>query len=216
MIPVAVVAPTLAVRAGLRALVNTDESFRVAAEAATLEDMLPVPEEIEIVVIVIETTAFRDLIQILEEVTSCPTLFLFTAEADEELVLSLPESTLPTWGILPLDSSQEELSAAMIALHEGLTVLAPSFTNPIFSRLPRSARLNGAIPSEQRVEPLTERETQVLQLVAEGLANKQIAISLGISEHTVKFHVSAIIAKLGATSRTDAVRQGVRQGLIVL
>jgi DNA-binding CsgD family transcriptional regulator len=69
---------------------------------------------------------------------------------------------------------------------------------------------------EQLIEPLTEREAEVLQLLAQGLANKQIAITLGISEHTVKFHVSGIYAKLGATNRTEAVRLGVRQGLIVL
>jgi DNA-binding NarL/FixJ family response regulator len=66
------------------------------------------------------------------------------------------------------------------------------------------------------VETLTQRETQVLQLLSQGLANKQIALSLEISEHTVKFHVSSIYAKLGVTNRTEAVRQGVRHGLIVL
>ena len=69
---------------------------------------------------------------------------------------------------------------------------------------------------EQLVEPLTEREAEVLQLLAQGLTNKQIAFTLSISEHTVKFHVSGIYAKLGATNRTEAVRLGVRQGLIIL
>ncbi len=62
----------------------------------------------------------------------------------------------------------------------------------------------------------TERELQVLELLAQGLANKQIALALGISEHTVKFHLSGIYTKLGASSRTEAVRLGVRQGLILL
>ena len=66
------------------------------------------------------------------------------------------------------------------------------------------------------VEPLTPREREVLALVAEGLANKAIAHALGISDQTVKFHVAAIIAKLGATNRTDAVRRAVRRGLIAL
>ncbi len=66
------------------------------------------------------------------------------------------------------------------------------------------------------LEPLTERESQVLQLLAQGLANKQIAASLGISEHTVKFHISSIYGKLGATSRTEAVRNGVQHGLVFL
>jgi NarL family two-component system response regulator YdfI len=63
---------------------------------------------------------------------------------------------------------------------------------------------------------LTEREGQVLQCIAQGLANKQIAVALGISEHTVKFHLSSIYSKLGATNRTEAVRLGTLQGIIVL
>ena len=65
-------------------------------------------------------------------------------------------------------------------------------------------------------EPLTPRETEVLALVAEGLSNKAIADELGISDQTVKFHVSSIAGKLGATSRTDAVRRAVRRGLLIL
>jgi len=65
-------------------------------------------------------------------------------------------------------------------------------------------------------EPLTHREIQVLELLAEGLPNKAIASRLGISDQTVKFHVSAISGKLGAANRTDAVRRAVRRGLITL
>jgi DNA-binding NarL/FixJ family response regulator len=65
-------------------------------------------------------------------------------------------------------------------------------------------------------EPLTPREIQVLELLAEGLPNKAIAQRLGISDQTVKFHVSAISGKLGAANRTDAVRRAVRRGLITL
>ena len=65
-------------------------------------------------------------------------------------------------------------------------------------------------------EPLTPRELDVLGLLAEGLPNKAIAERLGISDQTVKFHVAAVIAKLGAANRTDAVRRGVRRGLIVI
>ena len=66
------------------------------------------------------------------------------------------------------------------------------------------------------VESLTPREVEVLQLLAEGLPNKGIAQRLGISEHTVKFHVNAIMGKLGAQSRTEAVVQATRLGLILL
>ncbi len=69
---------------------------------------------------------------------------------------------------------------------------------------------------EPLVEPLTPRERQVLEHLAEGLSNREIAARLGISEHTVKFHVSAIYGKLGAASRAEAVRHGLRHGLITL
>jgi DNA-binding NarL/FixJ family response regulator len=65
-------------------------------------------------------------------------------------------------------------------------------------------------------EPLTAREREVLALLAEGLSNKGIATTLGISDQTVKFHVAAIIGKLGARNRTDAVRRAVRRGLVVI
>jgi DNA-binding NarL/FixJ family response regulator len=65
-------------------------------------------------------------------------------------------------------------------------------------------------------EPLTPREVQVLELLAEGLANKAIADRLGISDQTVKFHVAAILAKLGVANRTEAVRVAVRRGLIAM
>jgi DNA-binding NarL/FixJ family response regulator len=64
--------------------------------------------------------------------------------------------------------------------------------------------------------PLTERESEVLSLLSKGLANKQIAVELGISEHTVKFHVSSIYTKLNVTNRTEAVRAGLRGGWIAL
>ena len=64
--------------------------------------------------------------------------------------------------------------------------------------------------------PLTERETEVIGLLAKGLANKQIAVALGISEHTVKFHVSSIYTKLNVSNRTEAVREGLRGGWIAL
>jgi DNA-binding NarL/FixJ family response regulator len=65
-------------------------------------------------------------------------------------------------------------------------------------------------------EALTSRELEVLEALGEGLSNKSIAARLGITEHTVKFHVSSIFGKLGAENRTDAVRRGVRRGLIAL
>jgi DNA-binding NarL/FixJ family response regulator len=80
----------------------------------------------------------------------------------------------------------------------------------------RAADRDGSEESDPGVEPLTLRERDVLELLAEGLPNKAIAGRLGISDQTVKFHVAAIYGKLGASNRTEAVRRGVRRGLITL
>ena len=84
-----------------------------------------------------------------------------------------------------------------------------SFTDAREQRLDADERLDAR-------EPLTTRELDVLALLAEGLPNKAIAAALGICDQTVKFHVAQIIAKLGAANRTDAVRRGVRRGLVAL
>jgi DNA-binding NarL/FixJ family response regulator len=98
----------------------------------------------------------------------------------------------------------------VLAVHEGLLAAAPALMRPLLG--PAVAHRDDA----ELAEELTERELDVLQLLAEGLANKQIALQLNISEHTVKFHSSAIYAKLGVTNRTEAVRRGARLGLLVL
>jgi DNA-binding NarL/FixJ family response regulator len=128
---------------------------------------------------------------------------------ERETILQFPQRSGRIWGILSIDASTEELGAAIHALSAGLLVGMPALFDPLLLDVP--AHTGGQVH-----EPLTDRESEVLQLLARGLANKQIALQLGISEHTVKFHVSGIYAKLGATNRTEAVRLGVRQGLILL
>lgn len=111
-------------------------------------------------------------------------------------------------GALPRHADPASLLAAVRAVGEGLVVIDPVFPAGV---LPSHGDLSGA-PTEE----LTPREIEVLQLLAEGLPNKQIALHLGISEHTVKFHVDAILGKLGAHSRTEAVTRAARLGLLVL
>jgi DNA-binding NarL/FixJ family response regulator len=101
------------------------------------------------------------------------------------------------------------LAAAINALAAGLIVGLPILFNPQLRDVPISL-------DDRLIDPLTDRELEVLQLLAQGLPNKEIASNLDISAHTVKFHISGIYTKLGATNRTEAVRLGVRQGFIVL
>lgn len=93
-------------------------------------------------------------------------------------------------------------------------VLAGGVGQPSPSRREQRERAPGLDAGES--EPLTPREIDVLELLAEGLPNKAIADRLGISDQTVKFHVASIAGKLGASNRTDAVRRGVRRGLVTL
>jgi DNA-binding NarL/FixJ family response regulator len=111
-------------------------------------------------------------------------------------------------GVLGRDADAARLSASLLAIARGLVVMDPDIAAAL---LPSSTPDAGAV-----AEPLTPRELEVLQLLARGLANKEIASSLGISEHTAKFHVNAILEKLDAKGRTEAVVRAARRGLIVL
>jgi DNA-binding NarL/FixJ family response regulator len=110
-------------------------------------------------------------------------------------------------GMVPRDVSAARLAAAVNAVAEGLVVLDGASAQ---------ALLQPHADAEALVEPLTAREQEVLQLVAEGLSNKLIAVRLGISEHTAKFHVNSILGKLGAQTRAEAVAQAARLGLLLL
>jgi DNA-binding NarL/FixJ family response regulator len=180
----------------------------VVAEASALSELEALPSETDILVTLAEATTRPDLDSLTRQADPAPAVLLLSDEplAAQDLA-GLP---LRAWGLLPLDASEEELLASIHALHQGLMVSAPAFLQPLIGR---------AISTNTEdfiVEELTEREMEVLDLLAEGLANKQIALELSISEHTVKFHVSSIYTKLGATNRTEAVRIGARLGLITL
>ena len=105
-------------------------------------------------------------------------------------------------GALPTDATAVQIDAALLAAAAGLIVRVPGLPSPSFEALD-----DGEAPL------LTPRETEVLAAIADGLSNKSAARRLGISQHTVKFHVESLFRKLGAVSRADAVRKGLRQRL---
>lgn len=110
--------------------------------------------------------------------------------------------------LLTRDMNAEKMTAAVQAAAQGLTVLDDQLADALLP-IP-------ALAQDDVTETLTPRETEVLHLLAEGLTNKAIAQTLAISDHTVKFHVNAILGKLGAQSRTEAVVRATRLGLIAL
>ena len=197
MIRVGILSSRLALRLGLREVFQELPDVEVTAEAAD-------PGGLPLVDVLVLTSA--DYLAELSE--DSPPLLLLTDELEDAAKLV----DYPVWGVLSPDASSEELAAALRALAEGLWVGSPVLMQNLLER--------HALPELEEAElvadPLTEREHEVLQLVAEGLANKQIALSLNISEHTVKFHLSSLYAKLGVTSRTEAVRTGARRGWVVL
>jgi NarL family two-component system response regulator YdfI len=146
--------------------------------------------------------------------------------ADSDLAAEIPtvvltEATSPATSaqalqagiraVLPSEISTDQLAAALQAAAAGLVVLHPSEIPVTFPALAPASQPLAELP-----EPLTRREREVLQMLAAGLANKEIAARLNISEHTAKFHVAAILGKLGAATRTEAVALGIRRGLVLL
>jgi DNA-binding NarL/FixJ family response regulator len=111
--------------------------------------------------------------------------------------------------LLPRDASAGEILSAVEAAGNGMAVIDPRELDALLASAP-------AAPVAAVSSTLTARELEVLRMMAEGAANKNIAWKLGISEHTVKFHVASILGKLGAGSRTEAVTIGVRKGLVLL
>ncbi|MCK8501384.1 MULTISPECIES: response regulator transcription factor [Myxococcus] len=136
-----------------------------------------------------------------------PVLALVADDAAGELALGAGAK-----GLLFRDVSPGPLTAALYAVARGLAVFDPGL-----SELRASTRTTASVStSAQGPDALTPREREVLALLAEGLSNKAIADRLGISEHTAKFHVNAVLAKLGVQRRTEAVVRAARMGLVTL
>lgn len=133
------------------------------------------------------------------------------------VLVSAPEKAPVIWqmgvqGLLLRTTDGNAMTTALSAITQGLLVLDPALS--AFLRTPQITPEGS--DSSGLVDPLTPRELEVLQLVAEGLPNKTIARHLNISEHTVKFHLNAILGKFNASSRTEAVVRATRAGLILI
>ncbi|HND49646.1 MAG TPA: response regulator transcription factor [Anaerolineales bacterium] len=201
MIRVTIVSPNHALRVGLREMLANQAGIRVVGEATRLSDVNE--RETEVAVL-----ASASSVRSVDQKDFC---ILFLTD-DIESVRPLLSSGMSAWGVLSSEANADELAAGIAAVAEGLWVGAPGLVEGLM-RLPKGGEGMG---EESLPEPLTAREKEVLQHMAEGLANKQIALALRISEHTVKFHLSALYAKLGAASRTEAVKRGIELGLISL
>jgi DNA-binding NarL/FixJ family response regulator len=199
-----VVAPTPFSRTGLRSILESAEvgaDVLVVGEADSVVEL--VPPGADVVVVAGDDPMEEAARAVAEEGTQA----ILLLSEDDRSVPVLREFAPRGWGVVSPDAPPEELSAAIVAVIQGLVVLPRALTGRL---------LRGQEVVEEPSEPLTAREREVLGLLGQGLSNKMIARDLQISEHTVKFHVSSIYAKLGAASRTEAVGLGARLGLISL
>lgn len=195
------------VRDGLRGVLTTQPDFVVVGEAATgplaIERACTLRPDVVLLDLELPELDGVAVLRRLRE--SCPAVraIVFTAfDTDERIVEAVRAGAQ---GYLLKGVPREELFNAIRVVHGGGSLLQPI----VASKLLR--RVSGAGPAE-----LSPRELTVLRLLAHGLPNKLIARDLAISERTVKFHVTAILAKLAATNRTEAVRLAAQQGLIEL
>src|SRR5215204_341595 len=199
-----VVAPTPTLRAGLRSMLAAADLL-VVGEAGLSAGPVPAPalSEADVVLVADEELLEETALSVSEDGTQS----LLLLSEDEGATSRLRTLSLRGWGVVSTDAPSEELGAAVAAVAQGLTVLPKSLAERL---------LDEPAAVEELSEPLTARESEVLGLLGHGLSNKMIARELHISEHTVKFHISSIYAKLGVSNRAEAVSQGTRHGLISL
>ncbi|MFN0168488.1 MAG: LuxR C-terminal-related transcriptional regulator [Bryobacteraceae bacterium] len=196
MIRVFVIARSAVVRAGLEALLRA--RHEVAGSAATIED----PPEADVLLIDLEPGTEDSGI-------SAPAVLLI----DRAYVSSVAGSAgIHPRALLTRDATEAEILAAVEAVAAGLTAVHPELLDAL-----APARAVTMRDVDSSADPaLSPREVEVLRMLAEGLPNKIIAYRLGISEHTVKFHLTSLFSKLNVGSRTEAVTVGIRQGLVLL
>jgi DNA-binding NarL/FixJ family response regulator len=215
VITVAVVDDQALVRQGIRSLLGLVNDIEVIGEAADGEASLALVEAQRPDVLLLDLQMpRRDGIDTITELRQrghvLPVLVLTTFD-DEELVLAAVQAG--AHGYLLKDVTFEQLTDAVRTLAEGHTLVQPAITEQLLRRVeetPRPITLDGLA----RPEPLTERELEVLRLMASGFPNREIAAALHLAPGTVKNHVSAILMKLGVDDRTRAVLRALDLGLL--
>lgn len=197
-----------ALRAGLRAMLDASPGLTVVGEFASASETAEV--DLAAADILVADVQDESAITALTELADGIGIVFLAGEPGLFRVL---EGRDPQPRALLLQGATgEELAAAVLAVSNGLLVSDPAVAAALAHEHPYALREMAG----STLTRLTARETGVLKLVASGLPNKTIALRLGISDHTVKFHVGSILGKLGAASRTEAVTLAVRSGLLPL
>lgn len=210
------------VREGLRAVLETQADFEVIAECANGDEVLrSVPEMKPDILLLDLEMPIMDGVETIRRLREKPVpglrTIVFTAFDNDERII--PAIQAGADGYLLKGAPREEIFNAIRATIKGVSLLQPVVASKLL-RYVGQHYAAGSAPKEPvyvpPVETLTERELEVLRLLAQGMPNKEIAAQLVISERTAKFHVSSIMGKLGATNRTEAVALAAQKGLITL
>lgn len=219
MIRVFIVGASSLARAGLQNLL-VDRGVEVVGSISNLDALAEVFPDADADALIIDASRenFESLIDSLARsdlAAEIPVVLLagnhWPADAPEFRSNSRDAVRAGVRAILPADAAPSQVFAALQAVAAGLLVLHPAEIE-----VPAPAATRAFQPLAELAEPLTRREREVLQMLAAGLGNKEIASRLNISDHTAKFHVGSILGKLGAGSRTEAVALGIRHGLVLL
>jgi two-component system, NarL family, response regulator YdfI len=200
VIRVAIAAPSAVVRAGLEALLASEPGLEVVGafgDAAGLDALRP---DVSLFAGDVSLATGGSAVVLTNEDQPA-----WTAEALRSGVRAL----------LPRDAPPAAILAAVNGAASGMALIDPQELESLLS-VSAPARAMEAAGAATPAAPLTPRELEVLRMMADGAANKEIAWRLGISEHTVKFHVASILGKLDAGTRTEAVARGLRSGLILI
>jgi NarL family two-component system response regulator YdfI len=199
-------------RASLQSLLRA-RKVEVVGSAPDLESLWDQPPDVEVDIVLVEASGdrFEGTIDSLNQsqLSSEAAIVVLSDRSEPGRLANALRAGVRA--VLPSDTSPDQIVAALEAAAANLIVLHPADVDAMF---PAAEPTSSALA--ELVEPLTPRESEVLQMLASGLANKEIATRLAISEHTVKFHVASILGKLGAASRTEAVTVGIRRGLVLL
>ena len=212
MIRVFIVAASPLIRAGLQSML-VDSRVDIAGSAADFETISGhlVDVEPDVVLVEVAADAQEELLNALEDAEVAQEYAVIVLSAQPRAASLSKALRAGVRAVLPRDATPEQLRAALEAAAAGLVVVHPSELDTV---LP--ATVGSPVAVDELLEPLTRREREVLQMLAAGLANKEIAARLAISDHTVKFHVASILGKLGVSTRTEAVSAGIRRGLVML
>jgi two-component system, NarL family, response regulator YdfI len=215
-VKVIVLAGSAISQAGLESLLKLAEGIdvlEVSLPSAPERDWISLLETDAADILLVEGQFEQSILQYLSELAiddPVPAIVILTRATQQRELASMFASGIR--GLLPYSASPQEIVAAIRAAATGLSVFHPDFQHDLFDD-----RLGSRPDSNSlALEPLTLREQEVLALLSQGFSNKAIAAQLHLSEHTIKFHIGAIFEKLNASSRTEAVAIGIRQGLIML